>query len=258
MQTLPCDLLFRIYDELDLGSLRQVSGSSPKLGLTVTDYWAYKTYEDYGIRGGNQFKYKTLGDERALEMLAGSSKKLQTSVDDYWEDRVRLKYGIYGGDKSLYQFLAEREFRSPAAVNALEYCTQHRDTERYAEIISASGFASDQALRNACLHEQVQVVANLLASDKVNPAVGANYCIQTASHLGNAAIVKLLLQQPKVNPAADDNNAIIMAAKLGRTEVVRLLLADSRVNCRARGGEAMRMAKMRKRVEIVELLSVEC
>ena len=178
------------------------------------------------------------------------SKDLRNSWRNYWEFKVQFDFGISKGTEYLHRFLCE--YSNPRV--ALAAAIKSKSTERYAELITASAFGTNDDLKQACFYERVNVVKYLLANPKINPAIHDNYCIKEASHLGNAQIVEMLLQTGKVNPAADDNYSLVYASQMGRTAVVSLLLQTKKVDCKAQSGRALTKAVQRNHLEIIKLL----
>lgn len=81
-----------------------------------------------------------------------------------------------------------------------------------------------QVLINTVLYSNNEILALLLADNRVNAGAQDNSAIRLASGLGNTQGVLLLLAQPHVDPAANDNAAMLCALEEGHCDVIRLLL----------------------------------
>ncbi|KNC51587.1 uncharacterized protein AMSG_07494 [Thecamonas trahens ATCC 50062] len=113
------------------------------------------------------------------------------------------------------------------------------------------------AVRGAAKAGNVEVLAMLLADGRLDPdntEDDAPALTIACLFCSNLEVIYMLLADDRVNPERNDNSAIRAAAEKGRTDVVRLLLADARVDPSDEGNEAIGMACMRGFATTVDAL----
>eukprot|EP00586_Coscinodiscus_wailesii_P000665 CAMPEP_0172481604 /NCGR_PEP_ID=MMETSP1066-20121228/7611_1 /TAXON_ID=671091 /ORGANISM="Coscinodiscus wailesii, Strain CCMP2513" /LENGTH=201 /DNA_ID=CAMNT_0013244061 /DNA_START=103 /DNA_END=705 /DNA_ORIENTATION=+ len=74
---------------------------------------------------------------------------------------------------------------------------------------------NNRAIRSASWHNCINLVKGLLKDSRVDPAACKNEAIRRASENGHLNVVQELLKDDRVNPSADDNYAIRLASENG-------------------------------------------
>jgi len=105
----------------------------------------------------------------------------------------------------------------------------------------------------------VNVVKLLLADDRVDPTIRANYAICEAARMGYIEIVKLLLNDERVDHTGNNSySAICWAADKNHVDVVKLLLKVEPFTPNANTCKGLlRIASRADNMEIIKLVAMK-
>jgi hypothetical protein len=105
---------------------------------------------------------------------------------------------------------------------------------------------NNEALRNACNFNQIEIVKLLLADTRVSPC---DVDISQAIYANHTEMIRLLLTDSRVDPTRHEN-PFYKAIKYGHNNIVKMLFDDHRVN--PNGQDCIRV----KEYEIVKIGNV--
>lgn len=121
------------------------------------------------------------------------------------------------------------------------------------EIRPNVGTMSSNAIIEACLSDQYEIVRLLLEDGRCDPSWNHSASLRAACKNGdNTEIVRMLLSDGRADP--DEAGVLTTACKVGRDGIVHLLLQDPRVDPTDENGEALCEAADKGEVSIVALL----
>ncbi|KNC47162.1 ankyrin domain-containing protein [Thecamonas trahens ATCC 50062] len=114
--------------------------------------------------------------------------------------------------------------------------------------------ATNMVLTIAAKHGHADVVALLLADDRIDPARHHSAALGSAAEHGHLPVVELLLADGRADPSARDNFAIRWACEAGASGVVEALLRDPRTDPNVDDLAPLSIAAERGHAPIVRML----